>query len=1267
MAGNQGPRWLRRSLACLIGLLALLALAGLAALVALHSLDQPWLKPRIQALARRAGGIELDYRAVRIDLLSGAEIDGLSVQSPAQVRAFAPELVRVERAAAHWSLRALLLGRAPLIERVVLSDVALSVVVDEHGRTSLDALASSGSSAAPAASVPLSRLASTWLAKAPPVERVELDHVALTLVRTAHAELFDRTELRGVSLALATRAAARSSRWRLNADLGSAARPIELTLSREQPGAQPRAARARLFVSVEASTTALSTVLDLRMLEQSFVARVSADHWLHAQANVRFDPAAGQTELSLDHTEAGDGAANLAATIAVSDAGEATLRRARGELDLARLAHWLPDGLVPVSAERARLRFELDSLALAPRVQLSPSGVVRVDAELANASMHAPGSRLDVQGALLSLRAQPGQGGAIASRGTLTLDGARYAAGPERFTADRLTCAFDGSARADGPLDARVTVRFARLEQAGSSPLAARDGKLELRAAGLQLASAAALATRGELGLALAVAGLDVRSPAGAIALDALELDAHAQLEGRAPYAAALDARSSRLQVSARDGRLLADAPAHFAARARAVEPDLAQPMASRGVLHAALELGELHAALDATKHADAAEYGLAAGARSLQALRPFLPSALRDASAWERMAVALRSNGRLERLSTASPALREHTEVALEHPSFRNVAARSLALRLTSQGTLLQHKAELDLRAQALTFDGGEPSDDHVTLSASLDRTRPLLDWHFASAGRAVSEFSGSLSFDASRRAVAYGLDGKLSGLGPLGRFAAKLQALAALDLSRLELALSAHGLLLGVVSSVARDGSLTLEPHPSRSASVEGASELRLAHLRWTKGDTAIVVPDLSWHGDMRNSGERRVLDSRFEVGTLHLELGAHNIDLNGISDSAHVAVSGELADPEIELTERVAVRAVEQTLLPAYPLGDLVFALAADRNPDNVLHISELKFANGSGGTALAVSGNIDLADGRRTLSVNTSLAQDLARLSTIPERLKGRGKLAVEANVTSPDFAHYHVRAALKGEDVSVTLARAGFELEAANGEVPITLSLELRGKDVVLERSQNRNPYSMLRFADQLPLLRRSGFLSITRLKTPFVSIAPLVGNLEIEQNVVSLRQFEMGVRGGSITGQCGLDWEGPKSTLELHVRASGVQSSHGEPFDGNIAVAISAADRTIDGRAEVLRIGERHLLDLLDLEDPQQVDPALNRIRSALNFGYPDSMRVVFDHGFASAHLELGGLARLVSISELRGIPMGPIVDRMLAQMLGGADLKETP
>ncbi|HEX4475545.1 MAG TPA: hypothetical protein VH142_10740, partial [Polyangiaceae bacterium] len=212
--------------------------------------------------------------------------------------------------------------------------------------------------------------------------------------------------------------------------------------------------------------------------------------------------------------------------------------------------------------------------------------------------------------------------------------------------------------------------------------------------------------------------------------------------------------------------------------------------------------------------------------------------------------------------------------------------------------------------------------------------------------------------------------------------------------------------------------------------------------------------------------------------------------------------------------------------------------------------------------------------------------------------------------------------------------------------------------------ITMRRDEQINPYSMLRFADQHPLLSRTGFISIGSLKTPFVSIAPLVGNLEVEQNVVSLRQFEMGVRGGTITGQAALDWDGSKSTAELHIRANGVRSSHGEPFDGNLAVTFEAGDRVVEGRAEIVRIGSRHLLDLLDMEDPLHVDPAMNRIRFALAFGYPDRLRLTFDHGFMSAHLQLGGLARLVTIDDVRGIPMGPIVDRVLAPVFA---LKERP
>jgi translocation and assembly module TamB len=1223
-------RWAALALACLT---ALLALATVATVVALHSLDRPWTKGRVQRLARTLAGVEIDYRVARVDVLSGVELEGLVVRSPREVQRFAPDLVRIGRIEARWSLGSILRGRGPTIQRLAVSDIALTVVVDEMGKTSFDYL--SGSTAAPKTSsptVPLSRRAASLLSTAPPVGEIDLEGIAIAMIRTDHGEVSERMDLEGVSLHLATSSAEPAARgWRVQAELGSVASPLDLGLSWARSGDKGETARAKFWVTVDVTSLALRVALDLRMVEQTFAANVSAGHWLHAEGSAQFDPSAGRTEVELVHAEAGDGAATAEALVDVSDAGDAIVRHAGGDIDLARLLRWLPAGIVPIQAERARVRYRVDSLEMAPMPRLAEGGTVAVDASVSNVTVSGSKGPLYVDTGELSLHAQPAAGGGLA-----------------------------------GVVTARAGIASAGADLAGESSATAREAQLELRVTDLHPDVNNPLATRGDLALSFDVASLDMTHAGTRAMLEGLALRAHATLDGHAPYGLEIEAPASRLRVI-RAGKVLVDAPARMAAQIHDAQPDPESAMGSRGAIHAEVDLGSLRASLDATKGADAVDFAMRAAAPSLKAIRPLLSRDWNDGASWDRMGVSVRSSGRVEHLGGANPTLRQVTVVDVDRFAIENVAANALSMTLQSHGTGLQHEGALELHARGLAVAGGNPSDDHVTLSVAVDRLRPSLQVRLVTEGLANTKLSGSLSFDPSRRAVPYTLEGHLAGLAPLAAFVAKVRGLDAFDLSELDIDLASRGVLLGLVAGVTRDGMVALEPRPLDTAAVEGTADVRVAHFRWAKGDNAVLTPALEWHGDLRASGARRTLDSEVKVGTVHLDLGDRDVDIHGITDNATVTATGSLDDPEIELTQRLSVRTVEQNVVPEVPMGDLAFALTAERSREGLVHISDMKVANGLGGAAFAASGNLDLSEGRRTLSITTSLTQDLARLSTIPERFKGRGQMAVEATVTSPDLALFHVRADAKGSDVSITLPRDGIDVDTANGEVPITVTLEVAKNGVELRHGENRSPYSMLRFADQHPLLSRSGFLSIARLKTPFVSIAPLVGNLEVEQNVISLRQFEMGVRGGTITGQCGIDWEGAKSSLELHVRANGVQSSHGEPFDGNIAVVISLADRTIDGRAEILRIGARHLLDLLDLQDPLHVDPAMNRIRGALSFGYPDNLRLIFDHGFASAHLELGGLARLISIGEIRGIPMGPIVDRMITHMLEAPEAKETP
>lgn len=1249
--------WVRR-IAASLGALLVLAVGAVA--FVLHSLNQPWCKRRIQGLAQSAAGIVVDYESAKVHPFSGAALDGIVVRSPAEFAAFAPNLLRADHVTASWSLASLLFGRGPLLSALVVHGLALNVVMDEHGRTTFDAFPPSP----PSPPTPPSHLGAMIFGGAAPVGHVVIDDVSLALVRTEGGRELDRFDLRGLGATLALSAPKGAPSWQLRGGLGQQRSPLALELTRTRKEALLAAARAHFWLSLDGRANAVTVALDLRMADQTFAASVSADHWIHLEAGAQFDGPGHRVVVSVERADAADGALTARAKAELADSGSVFVQNADVDLDAARWLRWLPPGLAPLAADAAHLRAHVDSLSVGSPFRLSPGSKAVVDVDVANVDVRGPPGPLHVDHAALSLHLGEDDGG-LAAQGKLDVGQAAWGGGDAQIAVDDAALDVDGKQAGDGTIAAHVGLRFGRIDQGHA--VDAAGGTIGIDARGLAIDTKDPLGSRGELRLSLACERVETRGARSRTRVDQLTGQANTELHGGAPYAAHIDLGAARVSATGAGAAPLFDGKAHLLLRAHDVTPDLARPMASRGSGDVSFSLGNVDGSVVATKSTDAVDYDLHVGASNLGQVKPFVPMSLLNDVPWDRIGLTLHSKGRAADLWGVWPEIRHSTEVTLAQPAFRNVSAQSVVLTVASHGTALVHQADIDLQAKALSLGSGEAKDDHATLAVSVDREKTSLQFKLATEGRAASQLAGSMAFDPSRRALLYGIDGNVGSLGPIAPFVASVRGLEGFDVSSLGIEISAHGALLGVLRSVKSDGSPLFEPNPSRTAAVEGKADLRLTRFRWAQGDVAVLTPAVAWHGEMAVASGRRTLESHIETGTLHLDLGTRDVDLNGIDDVAKISVAGDLADPDLELTQRIGVRAVTQNVAPVYPLGDLSLAVSAERSPEGVVHISDVRFANGLGGTALQASGTIDLGEGRRTLSVSTSLTQDLPNISTIPERFEGRGRASLEANLTSPDLIHYRVRATVNEDDVNITSRRYGIEVRGMNGRVPISVAIEARPHGVALTRSEKQSPYSMLRFADQHPLLARTGFLSIASLKTPVVTVAPLVGNLEVEQNLFSLRQFEMGVRGGRITGQCGLDWDGPKSTLEVHVRASGVQSSHGEPFDGNIAVALSAADRTIEGRAEILRIGPRHLLDLLDLQDPLRVDPAMNRVRWALSFGYPDNLRLTFDHGFASAHIELGGLARLISISDIRGIPMGPIVDQMLAPVLDASGAKETP
>lgn len=1225
---------------------ALVVAAAVAALALVSSLDQPWIKWRLRALALAGAGLDVDYGAVRIGVLSSLAIDDLVVRSPAALRGIAPELLRIGRIRARWST-ATLLGAGALVRVVDIEHVVLTVVVDEHGKTSFDAISGQPAPAAKSATA-LSHLPSELMRAKLPVNRTHIADVRIVLVRTEHGKEIERDTLRGLSLDIDTRP--RAGVRHLHAVLGSLQKPLALELVRQRLQGPAGTASARAMLALDLTPSAAQVALDVRVVHQDLVPGLAIDRLAQFEANAKFEPTLQRTQLNITRLALGDGAVTARASLIVPDTAAPSVRQATGDVDAVHLLQFAPVDLLPVRLQRGQLHYRIEELALD---RPDKTGALALDGELAGVELTLADGSLALGATKLSLHARPDAAG-LAFSGNASLDGLRLVRGDEsRLSGDGLALEVTGKRDARGALTGSAALRFARLSASGPGAVVANDGRLELTLRDLLVDSAAPLSARGDVAVDAQVTRIEL-SGTRSVAASALHLRLYAPLVGGPPFALDGALHIERLQWAQPDPRALVDTPLRIELALQDVSPNAVQPWRSQGVVHLEVEAGALRAELDATNRADALDFALNASAGA-GALRAFLPEASARRVPLAKLAFDLRTNGSLMRLSTAQPVLRQSSALKLTGAAFDTLATRTLALTLSSAGTQLRGDVHADIQVEGLRSGENVLGDEHLALVLQFDRTQPSLQLELSSDRLPKSNLNVNVAFDGAARALRYEVAAQVSELAPLIPLLSQVPALAGLELSPLELQLVSRGRVVGMISGVDTHGDITLAPNLAQSVSGHATLDLRLAHARWSLGDHVVNVPAAHWTATLDGQGSRRTIESDLEAEALELRIGPHRVTVSGLHDQTTLSLTGAVANGSFEHSERITIRNIKQRIVPLYELGELSAVLRARRSADGSIKISELRVENRAGGSALSIQGGFDLSDDRQRLSLRTTLQQDLARVSNRREDFVGSGKLVLDVSLASPDFHLFHTRAKLQLEGASVRLPAARIALESVDGEVPILSDWTLGPEGVEFLRGAQVNPYAAQRFADQHPMLSQRSFLSIAKVTTPFVSVAPFAANLKVERNIVSLSQMELGVHHGTITGNGILEWAGPNSKIEANIRASDVQSSHGEPFDGNAALVMDIRDRSIEGRADILRIGKRHLLDLLDLQDPRRTDAAMNQIRGALRFGYPDRVRIAFKHGFASAGVEMGGLARMLKIRDIRGIPMGPLLEQVIS------------
>lgn len=1174
---------------------ALVLLAGLAIALVLTHLDHPSVKRRIIAQAASATGLVLDYRALSLTGLHGLHVEDLIIESPAEVRASAEAFVRLEQLDLEWAP-----GDLPKLRSVSARGLTVTYVQDDSGASSL-----SGLKRAPSAAPPLarSRQPADLLQGAPPFEQLQLTNVTVRTLTTKDGAVREQLTVKG--LALSALAEPDGPTWKAKVSLGAPAAPLELDVAHDTAQAN---VKLLLDLSLSARDATLST--KLTSTQQTFAPEYTLDELADAKLLARFEPEQHRISIDVQPSRLA-GVASLEGALVLPDdaAVPPTLTTATVNGKLGPLLAVLPKGLVPVTLDDGTLQLDARDVTLSALPKLGPKGTLTLKAEATSPRFHDDG-------------------------------------------AGHLALAVSATPSTEG-ISATATLSVTKLEASG---VKATEGTLTLTGEHLMPAPASPLYVAGDVALSLTAGAASTELGALKAAVTKLGLEVKTTLPQRAPFAVKADLPIEGLRLTDALGKRFIDAPARLRLELTEALPVLDAPLRSQAKVNVTLDVGTVHATLEATKSEAEVAYAYALSAPDLSVVAPLLPAETAKRAPLKALSLKVDSTGNLTKLGSPSPQLEHRTTFLMPRAEWDTFGARDVAITVHSKGDALVHEGDVDLKLQQLQSGEKELGTQHLVATVQADRRKLELRASVASREGTKLSLETATSYDAARHAVKCHAKAVLDDAERSGPLLAALGAPAALDATKLKATFTLDGALTGVVENVSQTGDVRIAKEPLVSGGFDGTAALDVNGFRWQHEGQGAVVPSLKWRAELHATGARRSVRSKLDLERLVLLLGEKRVIATQLAQDLTATVEGDFEHGALTLTQTLNVATLEQRPALPVPLKNLSLLLEGSRQSGGFIRLSEVLLKSPETRSELSAKGTVDLSDDRRQLALRGTFKQDLAALD-LPELFEGRGALELGFGIASPDLTVFRTRSKLRFKDVHVKLPDGAAEVEGLEGEVAVNESVELGDDGLKLTREIDANPYSMLRYADQHPLLSQNSFITAKKISTPYGVVTPFAGNLAIEQNVLSLSQLELGLRGGRVTGQCTLDLQGRDSTLEAHVRATGVQSSRGEPFDGNAAIVVSARERSINGRAEILRIGNQHLRDLLDIQDPQRLDPAINRVRYGLTLGYPEHLRLVFDHGFASMHISFGGAARVLKIDDVRGIPVGPLVSRALTNL----------
>ncbi|HEY2734453.1 MAG TPA: hypothetical protein VGI70_10740, partial [Polyangiales bacterium] len=271
-------------------------------------------------------------------------------------------------------------------------------------------------------------------------------------------------------------------------------------------------------------------------------------------------------------------------------------------------------------------------------------------------------------------------------------------------------------------------------------------------------------------------------------------------------------------------------------------------------------------------------------------------------------------------------------------------------------------------------------------------------------------------------------------------------------------------------------------------------------------------------------------------------------------------------------------------------------------------------------------------------------------------------RASGQITVPFQLESGGLLGYRLLATLEAKQVSLTTLDHAMGIENLNGVIPILEEFALLPGGPVLSSGPRSSPLAETRFFDVHPFLNSNDYVTAQSITLNGLQpLGPLAANVRLERSDFLIDQLQVGFNAGQIVGQVRIAYRDGDPLVKMRLDATGIRTAKSDDvFDANAALSFVPNALTLDGKVQLVRVSRAHLLGILDVIDPFHESASANRIRSGLTFGYPKFVRFQLHDGALDTKVELGGLAKLVRIDDIKAVPLGPILQRYVAPTLSG-------